>query len=410
MSVQQDRVWMIGWEYPPHNSGGLGVACKGLTESLAETNTQIFFTLPFELGQSTSHMQTIPCTVDQPSLQKATAPPFDAYVSTENYSEKSVDAALKNNFTSEYYLETQVSRYAQLVQQAAAQRAQQFDVVHGHDWMSFLGGIRVQRNLHKPFIAHIHSTEFDRIPSGNGSQFIKDVEAAGVQAADQVVAVSHYTKYVLMREYGVDGDKIEVVHNGVNPPEWPIEPGKFHFSPNRPVILFMGRLTGQKGPEYFLELAKRVLQKIPDALFVVAGHGDLYRSLLLTTAREHLSASVLFSGFVRDQERATLLNRADLFIMPSISEPFGLVALEAAQYHTPVVISKQAGVHEVLPSAIDIDFWDMDKMVETIVKLLSNKEEHRERVQRQLGDLSNLSWTKSAAKMKRIYQKLAAQI
>jgi len=222
--------------------------------------------------------------------------------------------------------------------------------------------------------------------------------------SDKVIAVSHYTKQILVNKYNIAASKIKVVHNGITPLSTPTDPGNHHFAHKRPVIVFMGRLTSQKGAEYFLHLASSIVAQKPEALFVVAGNGDMYHELLLKTAKQGLSASVVFSGFVRSNQKHKLLDRADVFVMPSLSEPFGLVALEAAQRHTPVIVSKSSGVVEVLPSAIAVDFWDVDMMTKTVVNLLADDSLHQAVTQNQLGDLNHTTWVNSAKRIKEVYR------
>ncbi len=412
MEYPRSRVWMIGWEYPPHNSGGLGVACQGLTQSLSLNNTQIYFTLPYVFAGPISHMDIVECVHESWNMQGPGAP-FTAYQSSANidtstFGKEFLDSnALASLPQSD--MEIKVSQYAELVAQQAERHHYDFDVIHAHDWMSFPAGMKLKKKTHKPFIAHVHSTEYDRIPSGHGSPFIMNTEYEGLQQADKVIAVSNYTKYLLVRNYQIDPNRIEVVHNGLTPSTSPIEPGPHHFASKQPVIVFMGRLTGQKGPEYILALAKQLLARIPHSLIILAGSGDLYHELLLSTARNKLSASVLFSGFLRDQQREKLLDRADIFVMPSLSEPFGLVALEAAERHTPVIVSKNTGVAEVLSSAITIDFWDIDKMTSTIAELLTQKQQREEIVASQLKDVKKVTWDKAAQKVKNIYQNVTGK-
>jgi len=399
------QVFMIGWEYPPHNSGGLGVACQGITEALASQNHQLYFTLPYALQQQPAHMSVLSCRNPAWSVP-SDQPPFLAYAEAapelERQHSKKISAHdLATLPRSE--LEHKVSQYADLVAQQAA-GTKNIDVIHAHDWMSFPAALKVKKMTGKPLVTHIHSTEYDRIPSGHGSLYITEIERKGMLASDVVIAVSAYTKHVLVNTYRIPAQKIEVVHNGMMPsPD--INPGRHHFAKKRPVVVFMGRLTGQKGPEYFVEVASDVLRHVPDALFVMAGNGDMYHQLLLKTANQRLSAKVLFSGFVRDRQRETLLDRADIFIMPSLSEPFGLVALEAAERHTPVIISKQSGVREVLPSAIAIDFWDAQKMAQTVVDLLGRPDDHAAQAAAQLHDLGSVTWHNAAQKIDQVYQR-----
>lgn len=397
---------MIGWEYPPHNSGGLGVACQGLTEALAEQNTNINFTLPYDLGGNLSHMQVTSCTdpswfTDQHDHNN---PPFLAYSPflTRLNSKLPLDPA-KLAALPQSDLEHKVDQYSNLVADAAGKQ-KQFDLIHAHDWMSMPAASKVKQQTGKPMLAHIHSTELDRIPGGGGSDYIIKTEYEGMMNADKVIAVSYYTKKLLIDKYQIPENKIEVVHNGMNESLTRPDPGRHHFGGDRPIVVFMGRLTGQKGPYQFLELAEKLVKQIPDVLFVIAGDGDMYHQLLFYTAQKKLSTSVLFAGFVRDKQREQLLDRADVFVMPSLSEPFGLVAMEAAERHTPVIVSNNSGVKEVLTSAIATDFWDIDGMVAEISKLVRNSDYHQQVNQAQLKEVKNNTWDKAAEKVERVYR------
>ncbi|MEO8581084.1 MAG: glycosyltransferase family 4 protein [Patescibacteria group bacterium] len=399
-----NQILMLGWEYPPHNSGGLGVACEGLTQALADGGTEICFTLPYEHPVDIDHMHVLSCYSRFVTLPFGkNSPPFQAY-STQASGTSKINFDPKNVRSMSFSeLEYKVNAYANSILDAVRQEHIASDVIHAHDWMTYPAAQYLKKKLHKPFVAHVHSTEFDRVPTGNGNPFITHVEAEGLHNADRVIAVSELTKSVLMDKYGVAEDKIDVVHNGID-----VAPKiqTLQFAQDRPVIVFMGRLTMQKGAEYFLQLAKKVLTRIPNALFVVAGHGDQYSMLLLENAKQKLSSSVIFAGFLRDQQKDFLLDRADVFVMPSISEPFGLVALEAVQRETPVIISKTSGVKEVLPGAIVFDFWDTDLMAESIEKLLRDPTYYEQVVDQQLASLGEVSWKKSAEKIKEVYQRI----
>lgn len=399
---------MIGWEYPPHNSGGLGVACEGLTQSLSDANTSILFTLPYHHGLPVDHMQVLICEKAGGktfATRDNKLPPFFAYsvaqpqphLPTVNFNPRDIKKLTESE------IEQRVSHYAQSILESFSQTSGNVDVIHAHDWMTYPAAELLKRKTGKPLVAHIHSTEFDRVPNGLGNQFIAHTEYEGMMAADRVIAVSEFTKQVLIDRYQVDPQKIDVVHNGiVDAP--PVESKM--FAPDRPVVVFMGRLTMQKGAEYFLKLARQVLHQLPNALFVVAGHGDQYTMLLLENAKQGLSSSVLFSGFVRDQQRDFLLDRADVFVMPSISEPFGLVALEAVQRETPVIISKTSGVREVLPGAISVDFWDVDAMAKHIVHLIEDPAYYEKIVDAQMQDVAQVTWKNAAEKVKEVYRKI----
>lgn len=397
-------VFMIGWEYPPHNSGGLGVACEGLTKALADRQTQIYFTLPYHHGQPIYHMNVIDC-VDPTWESEGLTPPFPAYTALPKLKTNTLVDADELHTLPLSELERRVTQYQDIVASEAVEKYSNVDLIHAHDWMTFPAAQKTSQELGKPMIAHVHSTEFDRVPTGGGSPFIHQTEYEGLHAADQVIVVSLYTKQLLIDKYQVNPNKITVIHNGTPDLLSSPQSGYHQFAAKRPVIVFMGRLTMQKGPDYFIQLAQRVLHDIPKALFIVAGDGDMYRQLLFTTASQGLSAKVLFSGFLRGSEREQLLDRADVFVMPSLSEPFGLVAVEAAQRQTPVIVSKTAGVHEVMSSAVAIDFWDTEKMAEMIKKLIHNRPARQIMVRKQLKDVATTTWQTAANQVHSVYQK-----
>lgn len=391
---------MVGWEYPPHNSGGLGVACEGLTKALSGLNTQIYFTLPYALPLGVLHMNVLDCSLPDDLVLGHGKPPFSVYSSV---SRKPISPDMLDlQALPESDIEQKVATYTDLVVSKGV-HSNNYDIIHTHDWMSYPAGIALKNKTNKPLVSHIHSTEFDRIPSGHGSHFIAHTEYEGLMASDAVIAVSEFTKRLLVEKYHIDPNKIHVVHNGVDKHTY--QPTA-HFAGNRPVIVFMGRLTQQKGADYFLRLAKSVMFLIPDVLFVVAGSGDQYHYLLLKNAEQHLSAHVLFTGFLRDKQREMLLNRASVFVMPSLSEPFGLVALEAAQRNTPVIVSLQSGVREVLHHAKHIDFWDVDKMSREIEHILKDKDYAQEIVSGQHQDLEHVTWNHAGQKVKNVYEKV----
>lgn len=415
--MQKPKILMIGWEYPPHNSGGLGVACDGLTRALYQQNAQIYFTLPYTLNTGLKHLRFLPCADTSWSPQEyVTGGIASSYgLKVGQIIDNQVEETVAAHFDSselralpQSELDDRVTQYAELVATRARPIHKLIDVIHAHDWMSFPAGERVARESRKPFIAHVHSTEYDRVPHGYGSSFIQAVEKRGLERANQVIAVSQFTKQMLVKHYGIASSRIAVIHNGIDPlpSSFVSTPPASAFAPSRPVIVFMGRLTMQKGGEYFLRLAQAVRASLPNALFIVAGNGDLYHQLLFHTAAEQLTAQVLFSGFVRDRQRDLLLERADVFVMPSLSEPFGLVALEAAQRLTPVIVSKQSGVAEVLPSAIQLDFWDSEQMARSIVALIREPHYANQLIQQQLKDMERVTWNSAASKVLTLYRQV----
>lgn len=400
------NVLMIGWEYPPHNSGGLGVACEGLTKALSTDGTSILFTLPYTHQLPIDHMKVITCLSGGGGFAVVhNTAPFSNYTHLATDPQGKTLAFDPKNLRKMplQEMEYRVNQYADSVWSSIKHANDPGEVIHAHDWMTYPAATLLKKKLKKPLVAHIHSTEFDRVPHGDGNGYIAHQEYLGLKEADRVIAVSDLTKQVLVQKYQIDPDKIDVVHNGIT--EAP-KSESFKFAEDRPVIVFMGRLTMQKGAEYFLKLARSVLAELPNALFVVAGYGDQYHMLLLENAKAQLSSSVLFAGFLRDQQKDFLLDRADVFVMPSISEPFGLVALEAIQRDTPVIISQTSGVKEVLPGALVVDFWDVELMTKYILKLINDKEYHAEVLNQQLQDIAHVTWENSAERVKSVYRRI----
>jgi glycosyltransferase involved in cell wall biosynthesis len=299
---------------------------------------------------------------------------------------------------------TEVHRYAAVAAELAA--GEQFDVVHAHDWMTYPAGIAVAAMSGKPLVVHVHSTEFDR--SGRHvNQMIYDIERRGMHEAEKVMAVSYFTRNIIISRYGVSGDKVEVVHNGVDRNgggNWAL--AETGIKKNEKIVLFLGRITMQKGPEYFLAAAKKVLEVMDNVKFVMAGSGDMMQRAVEMAAELGIGSKVLFTGFLRGQDVQKIYQMADLFVMPSVSEPFGLVPLEALNNDVPVIISRQSGVSEVLMHALKVDFWDVDEIANKIVAVL--KYPPLEVTLRDYGnsEVRRLSWKDSAQKCVRIYEEV----
>jgi hypothetical protein len=413
--INGTRVLMIGWELPPHNSGGLGVACAGLAQALSQDGCRLAFTLPFKFDEQIDYMNIIDCAHPNwstNSYQTSTSnqPPFSAYQKSDS---PKISPRRKQRLLTSLglpkpgsELEAHVSQYAQEVLKFARAHADEFDLVHAHDWMTLPAAMTIKKELGKPYIAHIHSTEYDRSLTDDLHTYIGSSEEEGMRLADQVITVSYYTKRILVEKYAINPKKIEVVHNGIVPLLQDLNEVPRTFAKNRPVVVFMGRLTIQKGPDYFLELAGEILNQKPNTLFIIAGNGDMYQQLLFTNAGKSLSANVLFSGFIRGDAQKKLLDRADVFVMPSVSEPFGLVALEAAKQKTPVIISKNSGAGEVLIGSPQVNFWDIKAMSAAVIQLLDDKKYRQRVIKDQLAQLNGLSWKAAASKVEKIYQKI----
>jgi glycosyltransferase involved in cell wall biosynthesis len=425
---------MLGWEFPPFISGGLGTACYGLTKAMSQLNIDVTFCLP-EIVDSkyATHVKLLsPASINPAvshgleSLKNVTFHRIPSallpYSTPETYQRKmeetlrlkrQIAAGTANigediNCGMEYGgdMYTEVHRYALLAAKVASQ--EQFDIVHAHDWMTYPAGIAVSAISGKPLIVHVHSTEFDR--SGeNINQVIYDIERTGLHAADKIIAVSSYTRNLIISRYGVNGDKIEVVHNGVERSgngNWAL--AETGIKKDEKIVLFLGRITMQKGPEYFLGAAKKVLEVMDNVKFVMAGSGDLMHKAVEMAAGLGIGHKVLFTGFLRGEDVQQIYKMADLYVMPSVSEPFGIAPLEALDNDVPVIISKQSGVSEVLTHALKVDFWDTTEIANKIVAVL--KYPPLQMTLKNYGnyEVRKLRWKDSADKCTRIYRETLA--
>jgi glycosyltransferase involved in cell wall biosynthesis len=301
---------------------------------------------------------------------------------------------------------TEVHRYAAMAAELAQGRG--FDVVHAHDWMTYPAGIAVATLSGRPLIVHVHSTEFDR--SGEHvNQMIYDIEREGMERADKVVTVSHFTRNIVISRYGISGEKVEVVYNGVDRNgSWTLD--ETGITTDEKIVLFLGRITMQKGPEYFLQAAKKVLEVMDNVKFVMAGSGDLMHRSIELAAELGIGHRVLFTGFLRGEDVRRIYKMADLYVMPSVSEPFGIAPLEALDNDVPVIISKQSGVSEVLTHALKVDFWDVNEIANKIIAVL--KFPPLQMTLRSHGnfEVRRLRWKDAAAKCIKIYGETLAPV
>jgi glycosyltransferase involved in cell wall biosynthesis len=298
----------------------------------------------------------------------------------------------------------QVYQYARMAVEIA--RNEEFQVIHAHDWMTFPAGLATAAATGKPLVVHVHSTEFDR--SGeNVNQVVYDIERAGMHGADRIICVSYFTRNIVIARYGVPPEKIEVVHNAVELPEeeeWQIKP----IGRDEKIVLFLGRVTMQKGPEYFLRAARKVVDVFPTVRFIMAGSGDMIAQCIRLAADLKLGRFVTFTGFLRGADVDKVFRMADLYVMPSVSEPFGIAPLEALSRNVPVIISKQSGVGEVLTHVLKVDFWDVDEMANKILAVLRHPSLQKTLRQHGAIELQKLSWRDSAAKIRDVYEAVAS--
>lgn len=371
---------MLGWEFPPHSRGGLGTACHGLTKGLSTKNVDVVFVLPKgKRSAESSHINMIFTENLYIENKKLKFHHIDTmlypYMTSEEYKKeyskhiRELAQRERDEYAESIYgkdLFEEVERFADKVKVVAS--FEDFDIIHAHDWMTYKAGVSAKEKSGKPLVVHMHATEFDRT-GGNVNQHVYDIERYGMHMADKVIAVSNFTKDKVVHHYGIDPSKIQVVHNGVYFNDNEVKQ-EFTKNENEKIVLFLGRLTLQKGPDYFLETAKRVLDMMPNVRFVVAGSGDMYGRMIERAADLGIGKNVLFTGHLTGREKDLAYQMADLYVMPSVSEPFGITPLESMKNDTPVLMSKQSGVSEVVRNALKVDFWDIDEMTNKIVSVL----------------------------------------
>jgi glycogen synthase len=429
MSSKKPKILMLGWEFPPIINGGLGVACHDLCIAMskyANVTMVIPKTYPdfsienLELiGLNTIDARTlrnisykseysnladvlyVPSHLD-PYYSAKENIPYESEIKSKYLKQIEVDDETAEVFEiDDLYggdVIEKVMVYGKLTTKLAMQL--DFDVIHAHDWMTMAAGMEIKSRTGKPLVMHIHSLEKDR--GGEQSKgWVYQMEKRGMEAADVLMPVSYFTADVIEHHYGIDKRKIFPVHNGIRPVDV--------FRTEKPfkekVVLFVGRLTRQKGPEYFLEIASRVLEVRNDVRFVMAGTGDSFNRLLDKSSYRHLGNRFHLTGFLNIDKVHELLSMADVYCMPSVSEPFGLSAIEAAQFDVPVVISKQSGASEVLHGSLTFDYWDINRATEYILKLLSDPVLEEKLITDATNDLQNISWEISAEKVMNGYRK-----
>jgi glycosyltransferase involved in cell wall biosynthesis len=445
------RVFMLGWEFPPFISGGLGTACYGLTKAMSSIGTDIMFVLPRPVSTPFStHVRLVSPRQGSPlaspttefrldefdhvtfrTVNAALTSPYNtpadyqkekevadsqksyestAIVSTEEELKARVAKLPPVNAASSPYggdMFAEIQRYALLASEIA--RHETFDVVHAHDWMTFPAGLSVAAIKGVPLVVHVHSTEFDR--SGvNVDQRIYDIERRGMHGAIKVIAVSYLTKNQVTHQYGIDPAKVEVVYNAIEPSTNGFDEEKFSIHKDEKIVLFLGRITMQKGPEYFLAAAKKVLEVMDNVKFVMAGSGDMIRRTIELAASMGVGHKVLFTGFLRGPDVEKVFKMADLYVMPSVSEPFGIAPLEAMSHDVPVIISKQSGVSEVLTHALKVDFWDVNEMANKIIAVLKHPPLASTLRQHGSFEVRRLSWVDAAKQCVSVYEQARAMV
>ena len=422
------KILMFGWEFPPHISGGLGTACFGLTRGLAKHDVDVIFVVPKAYGdedqQAVRLVNASDVTFDLEDTEykefwsrvkyMEIGSNIIPYVGTEEFAKviekrkKNSEKFSSNVFSKQYEfsgkyganLMEEVSRYA-LIASAVALK-EDYDVIHAHDWLTYPAGIAAKKSSGKPLVVHMHATEFDRTGE-NVNKIVYDIEREGLEAADRIIAVSNLTRNTVINKYGIDPDKVVTVYNAVDQ-TMTKEIENIKRNLKEKVVTFLGRITYQKGPEYFIEAAYKILQKDRNVRFVMAGSGDMLHKMIERVAALRIADRFHFAGFLRGADVDKMFALSDVFVMPSVSEPFGIVPLEAMRINVPVVISKQSGVSEILKHALKIDFWDVDAMADSIYGLchydaLSEMFKKYGKV-----EVENLKWENAALNVKNVYE------
>jgi len=423
---------MFGWEFPPHITGGLGTACYGLTKNLTLfDDIGLTFVVPKVYGDENKSGMNLVAAGDveltneivrkQKESEKKLLEccrQISAYCTPEQYDklllekqEKLKQSGYSSSsgqlkFSGQYGsdLFEEISRYGVVASQIAGK--EHHDIIHAHDWLTFQAGIEAKKKSGKPLVIHVHATEFDR-SSEIQNKRVYDIEKRGMEAADKIITVSHFTRNIVINKYGISPLKVTTVHNGVEPVTKNEIKKLWKMGTDDRIVTFLGRITSQKGPVYFIEAAYKILQKLDHVRFVMAGGGDMLEKMIEHVARLRISDKFHFTGFLKGDDVYRMYAMSDVYVMPSVSEPFGIAPLEAIQSQVPVIISKQSGVSEVLTNAIKIDFWDTDAMADAIYGILCYPALSGFLKNNGSNEVENLKWFDAASKIREIYYQLA---
>ena len=430
------RVLMFGWEFPPHIAGGLGTACYGMTQGLARNDVEVIFVMPKASGDedqsfvkvvNASDIEARYCDASvegsEDIMSKISFIHIDSnmvpYISPEEWAtyresyertgkkfwERKGDSwTQRYTFSGKYgaNIMEEVARYAVVAAEVARQLEGQFDVIHAHDWLTYFAGVAAKQVSGKPLVVHMHATSFDRSSSDNIDTRVYEIERSGMAAADMVIAVSNLTRNIVINKYNIEPEKVVAVHTAVqfaendNPvPERGVEDK---------IVTFLGRITFQKGPDYFIEAAAKVLKRVPNVRFVMAGSGDMMNHCIRRVAQLGIADRFHFTGFLKGDDVQKMFQLSDVYIMPSVSEPFGISPLEAMRSNVPTIISHQSGVAEVLDYAVKVNYWDVDAMADAIYGLITYPALAKMFSEKGMEEVNSLKWFNAATKIKDVYQ------
>jgi glycosyltransferase involved in cell wall biosynthesis len=425
---------MFGWEFPPHISGGLGTASYGLTKGMATLeDLEVIFVVPKAWGDEEQSMvrligaNQVPVAYKQIFYKGSRTPIEKIEVSSKivPYTDPEDFWKVVTSEISSYNMYVQTTekgriefsgRYDQSLMEeiqkyaivaAVIAEENEFDIIHAHDWLAYPAGIAAMRVSGKPLVIHVHATDFDR-SGGNVNPEVYKIEKEGMDAAAKVITVSNLTRDIVINKYHIDPAKVETVYNAVDPVQI-TEGNTVEKGFEEKVVTYLGRITLQKGPEYFIEAANKVLQVMPNVRFVMAGTGDMMERMIRRAASLKITDRFHFTGFLKGRDVYTMLEMSDVYIMPSVSEPFGISPLEAMQSNVPVIISKQSGVAEILTHAVKTDFWDIDAMADAIYGILNYPALAKMFIRKGKEEVIRLKWDNSARHVKDIYERVLSK-
>lgn len=391
------KVLMLGWELPPHNSGGLGIACYQLCKALSKKDLDIEFVVPYRADHGIDFMEITAAHPQGVAEVIRSGIAYDSYkYILEDGTEEHLD----------------IYAQAQLYEQAVAKLVEEteFDIVHAHDWLTFRAALRAKEAKGCPIILHVHSVESDRA-GGRGNPLVHEIEDIAMHAADKIIAVSEHTRQVIHREYHIPLSKIEVVHNSIEPDDLvPLDSNNSYRyleelkSQGYRVVVNIGRLTVQKGLPNLLHAAKEVVKQNPKTMFLIVGSGEQYYELLSLSAELGIGKNVLFTDFQRGKKWRDAYAIADLFVMPSVSEPFGLTPLEAIGYGAPALVTHQSGVSEILTNCLKVDFWDIKEMANQITAVVQNDALRDTLHENSYREYQRMSWANASHKIENLYK------
>jgi glycogen(starch) synthase len=394
---------MLGWELPPHNSGGLGVACYYMSKALALQGAEIDFVVPYQADHSDIDFMRVHSATPLTPLQRYGLGAYDS----KTIIESSLTKADINNLSDMRGVQ---KRYVQFVEQLV--RTVNPDAIHAHDWLTMEAGIRAKEITGVPLIVHVHATEFDRSGSESGNPLVHEIEYQGLMMADRIIAVSNITKSLIMQKYGIPEDKIEVIYNAIDIMsyndgyEYDNRTYRYLEALKREgytIVSTVTRFTVQKGLTHFVRAAARASEKYHKFAFLMAGDGEQRDELIALAADLGIADKLFFTGFVRGKQWRDAYTVSNVFVMSSVSEPFGLTALEAAHHDNALIITKQAGVGEVLHSIFRYDFWDVDHLADQMVAIATSEALEQSLKQNVKNEYDRISWRDVAEDCMRVY-------